>query len=152
MKTNIISPDFIFCVPLKLSFLIAFLKGPKSDLNAWLRWWHSGLESNVCACVHVCVRVCVQLSVNTCEGFHMCINTLVVMWKALLGIFSWFTRIFVFHQSFNHLNSSFFFQVLLLRQISTVYKNGCMLHCMLHCKSESLMTAMASVCQLHSNI
>lgn len=34
MKMNKISRDFIFCVPIKLSFLIAFLKGSKSDLNA----------------------------------------------------------------------------------------------------------------------
>lgn len=57
MNMNKISPDFIFCVPLKLSFLIAFLKGPKSDLNAWLRWWHSGIE-NKCVCLCVCVTAC----------------------------------------------------------------------------------------------
>lgn len=34
MEMNKMSPDFIFCVPLKLPFLIAFLRHPKSDLNA----------------------------------------------------------------------------------------------------------------------
>lgn len=65
MEMNKMSPDFIFCVPLKLSFLIAFLRHPKSDLNAWLRWWHSRLQNK---CVGLCLALCFCASVNMCGG------------------------------------------------------------------------------------